>query len=350
MDSFKEFATRDTHDHPDFNKMYSCFISYIGRQRSNGVTAASQFKPDIKQCRAEYDDIILQGSISVTRKTVSTVMSKSIQVHGAEIMRGVDEASYNHMARPAAVAASNGTGVEILPDTDGEPDRDQEAEESDDDDDELGEIILPHDFHGLFEGLYRAAFRIPKMPKMENTLKTTLFQYVKDHLTVYHDLPKVQQKDLYVAASSVAYLHCTSAETIFKFHDLPDLLEKSKEPEMAVPSTALLDLLKTLREQAQDEQGVFDVGQLVDLIDIEKGSLATKRRQGQKVDVTIKLAIDILQCASVCCGPLPSSCGYRATVSRCLGTGIQYPILENSHCCCYRRNWIGRVKRSTISE
>lgn len=60
------------------------------------------------------------------------------------------------MARPAAVAASNGTGVEILPDTDGEPDRDQEAEESDDDDDELGEIILPHDFHGLFEGLYRA--------------------------------------------------------------------------------------------------------------------------------------------------------------------------------------------------
>lgn len=64
---------------------------------------------------------------------------------------------------------------------------------------------------------------------------------------------------------------------------------------MAVPSTALLDLLKTLREQAQDEQGVFDVGQLVDLIDIEKGSLATKRRQGQKVDVTIKLAIDILQ-------------------------------------------------------
>jgi len=37
-----------------------------------------------------------------------------------------------------------------------EPDRDREAEESDDDDDGLGEIVLPHDFHGLFEGLYRA--------------------------------------------------------------------------------------------------------------------------------------------------------------------------------------------------
>jgi hypothetical protein len=59
--------------------------------------------------------------------------------------------------------------------------------------------------------------------------------------------------------------------------------------------TALLDLLRTLSEQAQDDQGVLDVGQLIDLIDIEKGSLSTKRRQGQKVDVTIKLAIDILQ-------------------------------------------------------
>jgi hypothetical protein len=57
----------------------------------------------------------------------------------------------------------------------------------------------------------------------------------------------------------------------------------------------LFHLLKTLKEQAQDDQGAFDVGQLVDLIDIEKGSLATKRRQGQKDDVTIKLAIDILQ-------------------------------------------------------
>ncbi|KAF9897927.1 hypothetical protein BX616_004754, partial [Lobosporangium transversale] len=40
---------------------------------------------------------------------------------------------------------------------DGEADRNQEAEESDDDnDDELAEIILPHDFHALFEALYRA--------------------------------------------------------------------------------------------------------------------------------------------------------------------------------------------------
>ncbi|KAK3829637.1 MAG: hypothetical protein J3R72DRAFT_263771 [Linnemannia gamsii] len=42
---------------------------------------------------------------------------------------------------------------------DGELDRVQEAEGSEDgDDDDLDEIIIPHDFHGLFEALYRASF------------------------------------------------------------------------------------------------------------------------------------------------------------------------------------------------
>lgn len=98
-----------------------------------------------------------------------------------------------------------------------------------------------------------------------------------------------------VAASSVVYLHCSGSETIFKAHDMPNLLEMTKETEMAIPSTALSDLLMTLKEQARDDQGIFDVRQLVDLIDIEKGSLATKRHQGQKIDVTVKLAIDVLQ-------------------------------------------------------
>ncbi|KAG9065452.1 hypothetical protein KI688_002779 [Linnemannia hyalina] len=64
---------------------------------------------------------------------------------------------------------------------------------------------------------------------------------------------------------------------------------------MAIPSTVLSTFSMTLKEQAQDDQGIVDFGQLVDLIDIGKGSLATKPCQGQKIDVTIKLAIDILQ-------------------------------------------------------
>ncbi|KAI1313893.1 hypothetical protein EDD11_002428 [Mortierella claussenii] len=66
-----------------------------------------------------------------------------------------------------------------------------------------------------------------------------------------------------VAASSVAYLHYTDAETIFKAHNISNLFQETKEPEMAIPSIALLDLLKTLKEQAQDDQEIFDAGQLV---------------------------------------------------------------------------------------
>ncbi|KAH7054871.1 hypothetical protein BKA57DRAFT_434499 [Linnemannia elongata] len=46
---------------------------------------------------------------------------------------------------------------------------------------------------------------------------------------------------------------------------------------MAMLSTALSDFLRTLKEQAQDDQGNVDIGELVDLIDIEESSLATKR-------------------------------------------------------------------------
>ncbi|KAF9575682.1 hypothetical protein EC968_002246 [Mortierella alpina] len=209
-----------------------------------------------------------------------------------------------------AAEASSSTSVfkstVVDNDSDSDLNRTQHAEEIEDDqDDGVSEVILPHDFHDLFEALYRAAnnlsLRIPEMPKMESTLKTSLFQFVKSRLTIYRDLPKIVQKDLFVAASSVVHLHCTDAETILSLHDKPQLLKMVKAPELAMPSTTLLEWLKALMEQAQDDQGIFEAQQLVGLIDIEKGALETKRRQGQKVDLTIKLAADILQIVAPLC-------------------------------------------------
>ncbi|KAF9538233.1 hypothetical protein EC957_007062 [Mortierella hygrophila] len=56
------------------------------------------------------------------------------------------------------------------------------------------------------------------MPKMESTLKATPFP---------------------ISGPSILYLHCTGAETIFKLHGMPSLLEKTKKPEMAILSTVL---------------------------------------------------------------------------------------------------------------
>jgi hypothetical protein len=80
MDSFKEFSIKDTHNHADFAKMYSCYASYVGRQRSNGISTET---PDFEKCRTEYDEFLLQGSISVTRTTVGNVVNNAIQIHGA---------------------------------------------------------------------------------------------------------------------------------------------------------------------------------------------------------------------------------------------------------------------------
>ncbi|KAF9098827.1 hypothetical protein BGX27_000712 [Mortierella sp. AM989] len=82
---------------------------------------------------------------------------------------------------------------------------------------------------------------------------------------------------------------------------MPKLRKMVKEPEMMIPSTTLSDLLITLKDQTQDDQGILDAKQLVGLNDIEKGSLETKRRQGQEVDVTIKLALNILQIVAPLC-------------------------------------------------
>ncbi|KAF9089326.1 hypothetical protein BGX27_002518, partial [Mortierella sp. AM989] len=38
---------------------------------------------------------------------------------------------------------------------------------------------------------------IPEIPRMESTLKTSLFRYAKGCLTIHHDLPRVLQKDLF---------------------------------------------------------------------------------------------------------------------------------------------------------
>ncbi|KAF9177340.1 hypothetical protein BGZ51_008870 [Haplosporangium sp. Z 767] len=279
---------------------------FLSKKSSHQQTAAmlvltentNQLEEKRRNVAASQDDI----SISATESSSSAValnVCPSEKEKEDPLSRDMDGSTFDGHGDFESAAVNNDGGLDPA----------QEAEEAegdnDDDNDEVSEIILFHDFHGLFEALYCAAnnmsLRIPEMPKMESTLKTSLFQYVRDRLTIYRDLPRVLQKDLFVAVSSIAHLHCTEAKTILKLHDMPKLLKMVKEPEMAIPSTTLLDLLMTMKDQAQDDQGIFDANQLVGLIDIEKGSLETKRRQGQKIDVTIKLAIDILQIVAPLC-------------------------------------------------
>ncbi|KAF9364161.1 hypothetical protein BGX34_002376 [Mortierella sp. NVP85] len=140
MDSFKEFAVKDTHKHPDFIKMFSCFVSYIGRQRSNGISDASS-QPNLKQCRKEYDEMLLQGSISVTCTTASNVFNHAIQNHGTKVIQSIGLGPFllkrkHEKDFPVSLTASK------YPRTERQLTMNSEADSLDDDEDRPGDIDI----------------------------------------------------------------------------------------------------------------------------------------------------------------------------------------------------------------
>jgi|SRR5690554_8202086 len=81
MKSFRLFATTDRHDHPDFDKLYACFVSYVGRERLRGNEAAVSYQFDMASCRKEYDDIWVLGTLDRSNASAVALIRTSIQQH-----------------------------------------------------------------------------------------------------------------------------------------------------------------------------------------------------------------------------------------------------------------------------
>lgn len=52
-----EYAAADEHEHPTFDKLYACFVQYIGRHPSRGNESALQDILNLEQYRKDYDTI-----------------------------------------------------------------------------------------------------------------------------------------------------------------------------------------------------------------------------------------------------------------------------------------------------
>lgn len=76
---FSEYAAADEHEHPTFDKLYACFVPYIGRQRSRGNGSASQDILNLEQCRKDYDTMELKGSSRLVRKSTKTIIDSGLQ-------------------------------------------------------------------------------------------------------------------------------------------------------------------------------------------------------------------------------------------------------------------------------
>ncbi|KAF9371739.1 hypothetical protein BGX21_005019 [Mortierella sp. AD011] len=186
MDSFKEFAIKDTHSHPDFNRMYSCFLGYVGRQRSNGVSDASS-KPDLEQCRKDYDEILLQGSISVSRTTASNVVNHAIQSHGAR--------------------------NQVPPNIKG------------------GDVTCQEEWPQNLDGIH-----------------LSLYRFIETKL--HHPLPlsKISEKDMFVAMSGIVNTRMDGARKVFGDEIVEKVRDLCLRPHISEPSQKLLDILAPLQE------------------------------------------------------------------------------------------------------
>ncbi|KAF9370366.1 hypothetical protein BGX21_005586 [Mortierella sp. AD011] len=72
------------HGHVTFEKMYSCFASYVGHLRSEGDVAATQYTFDADQLRKEYQELILHGNTSSSHVAASNVLQTSVRVETSD--------------------------------------------------------------------------------------------------------------------------------------------------------------------------------------------------------------------------------------------------------------------------
>ncbi|KAG0270877.1 hypothetical protein BGZ95_001394, partial [Linnemannia exigua] len=135
-----------------------------------------------------------------------------------------------------------------------------------------------HPFYGVFQA-HNQSFVQPAEPTLHSQLQKRLFRFIVEQLPAFSNLPKLKQKDVYVAASSIAYLHMEDAAHVLG-KDLPELTNRTKDSKFANPPQFLTDILVMLKEGASKENGDLDVHRLCLLVDNEIGGMAMKELYG----------------------------------------------------------------------
>ncbi|KAF9398967.1 hypothetical protein BGZ76_008003, partial [Entomortierella beljakovae] len=110
----------------------------------------------------------------------------------------------------------------------------------------------------------------------------------------------IKQKDVYVAASSIVHIHMDDAEQVFG-EELPDLVQRTKEPSLADPPPFLKDILHPLKEQSMNDHGDIDGHKLSLLIEQKIGSMATEELNGGSINEQERTIFKILNAVASLC-------------------------------------------------
>ncbi|KAF9382635.1 hypothetical protein BGX21_001766 [Mortierella sp. AD011] len=176
--------------------------------------------------------------------------------------------------------------------------RNREDDNAEDLETEINADNHTHLFYEVFQALYDIAhnrkYVLPTGRRMQSKLQERLFNYTVEQLPVFKEISKTRQKDVYVAASSIAHLHMEDA-VIAIGEDLEHLIEKTRNLKLAEPPSYLIDTLRLFKEDSYDENGEINIPRMTLLVNKEIGNIASNELDGNRTDTNSQIILDILR-------------------------------------------------------
>ncbi|CAO3573096.1 unnamed protein product [Mortierella alpina] len=167
------------------------------------------------------------------------------------------------------------------------------------------DVAAGHPFYELFQALYdiyhERAFQVPDEPEGLLPLQQALFGYVAKNLECFSKLSTAQQKDVYVAASSVAHLEMPDAATTFGPR-LKSLQRSIYNLDFSSPCSWLADVLESLVTEARDPDTLQPNPLKAQLLAEKRiGELASIELRGGTPDALQKKVLEIIKIAASLC-------------------------------------------------
>ncbi|KAF9582730.1 hypothetical protein BGW38_010837 [Lunasporangiospora selenospora] len=189
---------------------------------------------------------------------------------------------------------------------------DQQEHEENSDVDELTKeapASFPHAFSSVFQALYNIAHGLPVTeigepePPIECNLQQALFTHCAKSIPSFKELDSVQQKEVYVAASSIGYLPSSSAREIFGY-DVVVLMEKELlDPKLNTPLNHISSFLKDLKRKTVRKNHTIDASRLLTVIRIKIGEIARQEFENKTFNSDEKTILELLEIVVPLCVP-----------------------------------------------
>ncbi|KAG0007173.1 hypothetical protein BGZ80_004983, partial [Entomortierella chlamydospora] len=277
---------------PRQSRLHSLFQRTKDQQSEGAVSSANKI---LKKARSVLSEGILDD-LDDLRPTIgsktSTAVDESRRAAEGDAPKSqpMPDGSNENAEEPAAEVDVETPVSQII--------QNREDDNAEDLETEVNAGDHTHLFYEVFQALYDIAhnrkYVLPTGRRMQSKLLERLFNYTVEQLPVFKEISKTKQKDIYVAASSIAHLHMEDA-AIAIGEDLEHLIEKTRNLKLTEPPSYLIDTLRLFKEDSYDENGEINIPRMMLLVNKEIGNIASNELDGNRTDTNSRIILDILR-------------------------------------------------------